>query len=85
MPFTSDTAKTAGSKGGKKGSNARWAGKAPDTYRNIQVKIAVSASELEMLNNVAAELGLTRVELILRAVAAYSQRQSQAVMGTDDV
>lgn len=71
MPFNSDNAKSAGSKGG---SN-RWRSKDPSTVRNRMFSIKLSDSEMELLTEKASELGMSKAELIIRAVKAYRKKQ----------
>ena len=66
MPFNSDNAADCGRKGGK------WT-KPPDNVRNKQLRLAVTANELNAIDEKAKALKLSRTELIIRAVAAYDE------------
>lgn len=65
MPFDKDTAAALGSKGGK------WT-KPPGEVRNKQLKVSLTPAEYEAVDVKAAALGLSKAELIARAVAAYT-------------
>jgi len=75
MPFNSESAAEAGriggKIGGKIGGGKRWAGKDPATVRNVQFKISLSADEIKRITDKADQYGISRTELIIRAVAAY--------------
>ena len=64
MPFD----KESGAAGGRKGGLNRWRGKDPATVRNVHVRIAVTPTELAMIDEKAAAAGVSRVECIVRAV-----------------
>ena len=68
MPFSKDTAATHGSKGG----SIRWKGKIPAIKRDKQCIIKLTQAELDALTEKAKTLKLSRTELIIRAVMAYS-------------
>jgi hypothetical protein len=67
MPFNKDTAAAAGRKGGK--LNKR--DKDPANFRTKAMPIQVSQAEFDMIATKAQTLGLSKVELIVRAVTAY--------------
>ncbi|MCL2415832.1 MAG: hypothetical protein FWD01_03365 [Defluviitaleaceae bacterium] len=67
MPFNSET----GRDGGKKGGGKRWKYKDPATIRSEKFLVKVTPSELAMIDAKAAEIGIPRVELIVRAVKEY--------------
>ena len=67
MPFNKDTAAAHGSKGG----GNRWKDKDPATVRNKQLIVKLTEVEFDTLTEKAAVLGLSRAELIVRAVKAY--------------
>jgi len=75
MPYTKENAVKAS----KKGVAARWGNKDPATVRNRQVKITVTQSELDMMDDKAAEADLPRVELIVRAVRDYEPEKKEGV------
>ncbi len=70
MPFNSNTAAAAGRKGGKLNKQD----KDPANFRTKAIPIKVSPVEFDAINDKAAALGLSRAELIVRAVAAYEGR-----------
>jgi hypothetical protein len=65
MPFTKDTASAAGRKGGKATKN-------PAKVRNKSVYIVITESELAMLDEKSEAEGVSRTELIVRAVKKYT-------------
>jgi len=67
MPFNKKTAVTAGRKGGGK----RWKDKDPSTVRKKKILISVSENEALVIEEKCKEHGLSRTELIIRAVADY--------------
>ena len=67
MPFTSENAASAGSKGG----GNRWKNKDPSTIRNKSLLIKLSQTEIDAITSKAKEMEISRVELIVRAVTAY--------------
>jgi len=71
MPFNSANATSAGRKGGKASAEARWGGKDPATIRNRSLRLAISQEELGLLDAKAGAEGISRVELVIRAVKAY--------------
>jgi hypothetical protein len=68
MPFNKTTAAAGGRKGGK------WT-KPPETVRNKQFIIKLSQIELDAFTQKAAAAGISRTELIIRAVTAYDPQQ----------
>ena len=72
MPFSTETAHTAGRKGGKQSAAVRWGDKDPKTVRNRNIRLAVSQRELELIDATAYREGVSRVELVVRAVIEYS-------------
>ena len=71
MPFNSTTGADAGRKYGRKGAMARWGERDPDSIRSKALPLKVSADELAYITNKAERLGLSRAELIVRAIKAY--------------
>lgn len=67
MPFDKDNAAAHGSKGG----GNRWKDKNPGTIRSKMFSIKVTPAEYDTITEKAAAAGLSRVELIIRAVEAY--------------
>ena len=67
MPFDKTTAAAAGRKGGPN----RWRDKDPSTVRNRHVRLAVSQSELDMIDAKAVRENVSRTELVVRAVDKY--------------
>lgn len=67
MPFTPDTASSAG----KLGGGLRWVDKKPGTVRNQQLKISVTENERDYIFDKAFTAGLSMTELIVKAVKAY--------------
>jgi len=63
MPFNSET--------GKENAAKRWNGKDPATVRSRSVKVVVSNAELAMMDAKAAAKGISRTELIIKAVQEY--------------
>jgi hypothetical protein len=74
MPFDSKTARLAGSAGGQRSAAKRWAGKT--TIRDQAIRIVITREELDKMNAKAAAEGISRTELIVRAVRDY--RHSEA-------
>ena len=66
MPFTIKNAVDAGRKGG-------LAVKDPTVIRNKQINLRVSHAEAEMIDGVAVVNGLSRTELIVRAVKEFGR------------
>jgi len=64
MGFNSES----GAKAGKKGGVARWAGKDPATVRNVQLRLAVTKEEYDMITAMATKAGVSRTELLVRSV-----------------
>lgn len=71
MPFDANTGPAAG----RKSAAARWGNKDPASVRNRQVKLTITQAELDMMDAKAAETGVSRVELVVRAVRDYKPRQ----------
>ena len=71
MPFNSKTGAESGRKYGKKGAMARWGKRDPVSIRTEYIPLKVSPDELAMINEKAFATGLSRVELIIRAVRGY--------------
>jgi hypothetical protein len=69
MPFNKDTAAAAGRKGG---GNPRK-GQDSANFRTKQIPVKVSPAEYDAITDKAVALGLSRAELIVRAVAAYNE------------
>ena len=67
MKFDKDTAAAVGRKGGTN----RWRSKDPSTKRDRLLSLAVSCAEQEMIEVKAKDVGLSRTELIVRAVREY--------------
>jgi len=67
MPFNKDTAAAAGSKGG----GNRWKNKAQNTYRNKTMLIKLSQDEMNNLITKATAHGVSKNELVIRAVQSY--------------
>jgi len=68
-PFNSENAAEYGRKGG---TNSR---KNPDGVRSKQVLLVVTPSEFAMMDAKAAEEGVSRVEMIVRAVKKYKPKK----------
>ena len=69
MPFNSETAANAGKKGGRR----RWEGNIPDEKRDKKLLVALTPTEFDAVTDKAAALGLSKAELVVRAVAAYCE------------
>ena len=69
MPFTTENAVNYGSKGGRN----RWKNKDPDTVRNKQLKLTLTPTEYQAVEDKAAALRLSKAELVIRAVKAYTE------------
>ena len=67
MPFDEESGKIHG----KKGAEARWGDKNPDTNRNVNLPLRVSCEEKEEIQEKASKHGISVVELIVRAVRYY--------------
>ena len=67
MPFDTETARVAG----QKGSAGRWKDKTDATRRTELIQLRVSPGEADDINAKASVLGMSRVELVVRAVRAY--------------
>jgi len=61
MPFNKENAAEFGRKGGKKT-------KPPELARNKQIRLAVTESELNMIDEKAEKAKLSRVDLVIKAV-----------------
>jgi hypothetical protein len=55
----------------KKAVEARWKDKDPATIRNKRISLALSKSELDMIDEKAAEKKLSRIDLIVTAVKNF--------------
>jgi hypothetical protein len=64
MPFNKDTAAVAGAKGGR-------ATKTTEGVRNKQFSVSVTQTELDLIDQKRDTFGISRTELIVRAVKAY--------------
>jgi len=73
MPFNESNATESGKKGGKRSAEVRWGAKDPDSVRNKNISIAVSRNELSMIDCKAGAEGVSRAELIVRAVREYQK------------
>ena len=71
MPFDSKTARTAGGIGGRRSAAKRWAEKT--IIRDKAIRVVVTQEELEMMNVKSSAEGISRTELIVRAVRAYNE------------
>jgi len=71
MPFTTENSSAVGSKGGKNSAAIRWKDKTPNSVRNRQLKICITQAEFDMIDEKAVELGLSRVDLVVKAVQDY--------------
>jgi len=69
MPFDKETAAVAGRK--------RWGDKDPTTNRTIQAAIWLSPDERDMINSKAKRAGVSRGELIVRAVREYEPESGE--------
>ena len=67
MPFNSKSGKIAGKIGGGK----RWKDKDPTTVRKQTILLKLSQTEFDVLMEKVKKLGISRNELIIRAVIAY--------------
>jgi len=67
VPFDKETAAIAGSKGGAN----RCKNKDPSTYRNKTMLIKLSQDEMDSLISKAAAHGVSKNELVIRAVQSY--------------
>jgi hypothetical protein len=70
MPFNKDTAADCGSKGGLN----RWRNKDPNTVRNKQLNLTLTQAEYKSISDKAVAMGLSKTELVIRAVEAYENR-----------
>jgi hypothetical protein len=67
MPFTSNSAKAAGSKGGQ----SRWKSKDPNDKRTIRITLKISPNEADMITYKSTLYGLSQTELLVNAVKNY--------------
>ena len=63
MPFTKETAAAAGRIGRKRVG--------PETARDKSIRIGVTQKEYDMISDKAADKGITKTALIVRAVSDY--------------
>ncbi|MCL1804359.1 MAG: ribbon-helix-helix domain-containing protein [Eubacteriaceae bacterium] len=72
---TSEEAAKAGSLGGK----ASWVGRRPhpDDARSHAISLKLSSNELSLIDRKCKELGISRPELIIRAVKAYKHKEKK--------
>ena len=75
MPFDSKSGAAAGRKGGSSSAAKMWKDKDPDTKRTKSLLLKISPDELAQIAEKAAQNGISRVELIVRAVTAYQAEQ----------
>jgi len=68
MPFTAETASTAGKLGGSASAKVRWADKNPEEKRNQPIYISVTKQEMAEIDEKAKNKGMSRTELIIKAV-----------------
>jgi hypothetical protein len=68
VPFNSETGAAAGRKGTDKN---RWKGKDPSTIRSEKILFKATPDEKAMMDDKAATAGVSRGELIIRAVKKY--------------
>ena len=68
MPFDSES----GAAGGRKGGPNRWKGKDQATNRTVSLFLKLSPDEMAIVSAAAEKAGLSRVELVVRAVKEYS-------------
>ena len=68
MPFDKDSAAKAGRTGGSR----RWEGKRPDVKRDKKLLVSLTLDEFDAVTDKAAALGLSKAELVVRAVEAYN-------------
>lgn len=68
MPFDSESARLAGSKGGAH----RWRGKDPATTRRRLMQVKLTDAEVAMITDKAEALHMTRPDLIVAAVKRFS-------------
>jgi hypothetical protein len=71
MSFDSKTGQSAGRKGGKQSAVRRWGGKDPASKRDKSMRLSISGDELSMIDAKAITDGISRTELIVRAVRVY--------------
>ena len=56
------------------GGSNRWKGKDPSTIRDKRISLALTQSELDSIDAKAEATGISRAELIVRAVREYEGR-----------
>ncbi|MCL2010591.1 MAG: hypothetical protein FWG71_08640 [Synergistaceae bacterium] len=71
MSFDSKSARAAGQVGGKRSAAKRWGEKDPVTIRNKPILLRVTHDELDLMDAKAASEGISRTELVIRAVREY--------------
>jgi predicted DNA binding CopG/RHH family protein len=71
MPFDSKTGQIAGQTGGKRSAAKRWAGKT--MKRDKSIPLVVTQEELDMMNVKASAEGISRTEMIVRAVRNWTE------------
>jgi hypothetical protein len=71
MPFDRESARIAGSVGGRRSAAKRWAEKT--TIRDKAIRVVVTQEELDMMNVKSSAERISRTELIVRAVRDYNQ------------
>lgn len=71
MPFDKETASISGRKGG----GLRWKDKNPDTIRNKRLSVNVTDTEFKEIAKKAEAEGLSKAELVIRAVEAYKSKR----------
>jgi len=69
MPFNKETAANAG----KKGSRNRWDGNIPEVKRDKKLLVSLTPAEFDTVTDKAAALGLSKAELVIRAVKTYEE------------
>ena len=73
MQFTSKT----GAAAGRKSAEKRWGDKPPATVRKNQIKVWVSDEEECIFSGKAAAAGVSKNELIIRAVKEYQIKDTK--------
>ena len=77
MPFDKNNAAESGSIGGKRSAEVRWSNRNPQTIRSMRISLPLSSDELSMIDGIATTEGISRAELIVRAVRAYQANLKQ--------
>lgn len=67
MPFNSENAAAFGSKGGK----ATRAARDPESIRSKSLVVKVTPPEYDFIRDKAVECGISKAELIVRAISVY--------------